>query len=281
MGLWHPHEKPMYGVLLNPHHPLAQGLVGCWLFNEGGGNIVYDLSGHGNHGTLGGGTAGYCPSWVAGKFGSALDFDGDNDYVEISHDPSIDFGDGSFTILLWVKGSSNDMDYEDRLFCKGTTSGGCGGGKRYEVSFTAPSSSWIVFTIDDNVTKSYIQRSNSPYLDNNWHQAVFLRDAENNKLKMFRDGKQDGAAVTDDTGDISNPCNLYFARRDPSESSPFLKISLDSVLMYNRALSEEEIWQLYTDPFCMFYHPLEAELLYAAAPSAVGTPTLTLLGVGR
>jgi len=54
MGLWHPYEKPMYGVLLNPYHPLARGLVGCWLFNEGGGNSVFDLSGYGNHGMLGG-----------------------------------------------------------------------------------------------------------------------------------------------------------------------------------------------------------------------------------
>lgn len=42
--------KPPYGVKLNRQHPLAQGLVGCWLMNEGGGNTVFDLA-SGNNGT--------------------------------------------------------------------------------------------------------------------------------------------------------------------------------------------------------------------------------------
>ena len=30
--------------VLNPGHPLSEGLVGCWLFNEGAGGLVQDLS---------------------------------------------------------------------------------------------------------------------------------------------------------------------------------------------------------------------------------------------
>lgn len=43
-------RKPPYGqIRLNRNHPLAKGLVGCWLMNEGGGNTVYDLSGKDNN----------------------------------------------------------------------------------------------------------------------------------------------------------------------------------------------------------------------------------------
>lgn len=34
--------KPPLGSQLNFSHPLSQGLVGCWLMNEGGGNLVND-----------------------------------------------------------------------------------------------------------------------------------------------------------------------------------------------------------------------------------------------
>ena len=52
--------KPPLGARLIPGHPLANGLVGCWLMNEGSGNKVYDLSGNGNSGTLTNG-----PEWKA------------------------------------------------------------------------------------------------------------------------------------------------------------------------------------------------------------------------
>ena len=38
-----PRKKPPYGSRLDPTHPLSQGLVGCWLFNEGGGNVCNNL----------------------------------------------------------------------------------------------------------------------------------------------------------------------------------------------------------------------------------------------
>ena len=49
--------KPPRGARLDPGHPLSRGVVGYWLFNEGVGGRVNDLSGNGNtgvwHGTLG------------------------------------------------------------------------------------------------------------------------------------------------------------------------------------------------------------------------------------
>jgi len=39
--------KPPVGVQLNRSHPLAKGLIGCWLFNEQTGNRILDLSGYG------------------------------------------------------------------------------------------------------------------------------------------------------------------------------------------------------------------------------------------
>jgi len=66
---------------------LAKGLVGWWKFDETNGTIAYDSSGNGNDGDLTNG-----PTWVSGKIGGALSFDGVNDYVEVPDDDSLDLG---------------------------------------------------------------------------------------------------------------------------------------------------------------------------------------------
>lgn len=44
--LWLPGQpKPPCGVQIDISHPLPRGLVGCWLFNEGGGPAINTISG--------------------------------------------------------------------------------------------------------------------------------------------------------------------------------------------------------------------------------------------
>jgi hypothetical protein len=69
--------------------------VGIWLFDEGKGDTVTDLSENGNEGTLNG------PEWVDGKFGKALSFDGKDDAIDIPDSDSINDVD-DLTMLAWV-----------------------------------------------------------------------------------------------------------------------------------------------------------------------------------
>jgi hypothetical protein len=64
-------------------------------FDEDSGNIAYDSSGNGNNGNLVNG-----PIWVDGEFGKALQFDGIDDFVNITNDFENVFN--SFTIDFWV-----------------------------------------------------------------------------------------------------------------------------------------------------------------------------------
>ncbi len=52
-------------------------LLGDWRFDEGGGDVAGDSSGHGNDGEIRG------ADWVKGKFGTALHFGGRDAYVTI------------------------------------------------------------------------------------------------------------------------------------------------------------------------------------------------------
>jgi hypothetical protein len=71
-------------------------------FNEGKGN-PRDSSGKGNHGTNNGAT------WTSGRFGSALSFDGIDNYVRIAGSPSLNITD-AITIEMWVKWLTKPSD---------------------------------------------------------------------------------------------------------------------------------------------------------------------------
>ena len=74
----------------------AQGLVAVYGFNEGSGTAVADVSGNSNHGTVSGAT------WTtAGRFGSALVFNGANAVVTIPNSASLRLTTG-MTLEAWV-----------------------------------------------------------------------------------------------------------------------------------------------------------------------------------
>jgi len=103
-------EVRIYNRALSPKevrdlYNWAPGPVGYWKMDEKtgtGSNAVKDTSGNGNHGTM---EASMTESdWVLGKYGSALDFDGSNDYVNVGSSPILNFSDnGNFSISIWIK----------------------------------------------------------------------------------------------------------------------------------------------------------------------------------
>ena len=83
-------------------------IVGLWLLDEGTGTAAADSSGNGNDGTLIGD-----PQWVNGKFGKAVQFDGDGDYIECADSDSLDMTD-QITVMCWFKVDKAMTVFEDR-----------------------------------------------------------------------------------------------------------------------------------------------------------------------
>ncbi len=75
------------------HSLLGSDLVGWWNFNEGSGTTARDISGYNNHGNIVGAT--YVDG-VPGTGGTALDFNGSGNYVQL---PEVT----GRSISLWVK----------------------------------------------------------------------------------------------------------------------------------------------------------------------------------
>ena len=89
---FHQNPKPLRGAMIDPTHPLSQGLFAALLFNEGTGSTVFDASGNGSHVT---GVA--SPPWAAGQHGSAGSLNGSNQYYT---NTTANFPTAAVTIVL-------------------------------------------------------------------------------------------------------------------------------------------------------------------------------------
>ena len=83
-----------------------ENVLGIWLFDEGNGNKINDSSGNGNDGQL---LLGGQSKWVDGKFGKALEFDGDQAFVEMKTPTNT--GRQGHTISLWVNPDRIQKDF--------------------------------------------------------------------------------------------------------------------------------------------------------------------------
>ena len=198
-----------------------RGLVGHWRFNEGTGSTAYDSSPEGNNGTI------YGASWVRGKFGYALKFDGTDDYVDCGSDESLNITD-AVTIEAWVKprGSYSDLSFPTIVRKEGA----------YALRFHYIDGSlqgivWI---------GGSIKVSNA--LENAWDTTkwtyfVFVYDGQ--YLRLYRDGVEavDPRAQTGAVDVTTN--NLGIGAT--GDGRYFFNGLIDEVRIYNRALSAEEI----------------------------------------
>jgi hypothetical protein len=73
------------------------GLVLHYSFDKSADSTLRDKSGSENHGQILGGTR-----WVKGEFGSALEFNGTDGYIDCGAKPSLNIGKAG-TIAFWFK----------------------------------------------------------------------------------------------------------------------------------------------------------------------------------
>ena len=173
-------------INFNREKRIIDGLVGARKFDEGSETIAYDSSGNNNHGTLYSGsnvcsnppTSG-CPTWVEGKFGKALRFDGIDDYVEVLDSPSLN--PTSITITLWVYQISRNPNDWTFLLSKS------GWGSYHLISEDRWPANQVGFTVRVNRTdyRLWTNSAIGPY----WSFLAFTYNATTGKQKAYFNGK--------------------------------------------------------------------------------------------
>jgi hypothetical protein len=113
--------------------------VAEWKLNENQGTIIQDTSGSGYTGAFAAGSS--APTWTIGKNGSALKFDGVNDYVSAANVTQL-AGASQFTIGLWIKANTKAewKTFISKFFNAsnniGVQLGGSGGGSQNDINIS-------------------------------------------------------------------------------------------------------------------------------------------------
>jgi hypothetical protein len=192
--------------------PASGGLVGAWGFDEGAGATLGDSTGNGGTGAVSGAT------WTAGKYGQALNFDG-NDLVTLG---DLDLT-GPFTVMAWMQTRSvhaggcaslvmKALDYGFEI-CQGRLYAGIGSG----TSWTARPSVALT-SADLNV----------------WKHVALTYDGTTLRFYIG------GALVRSKVGAHSSSNELLrFGRWNSNDE--FWNGLIDEVRIYNRRLSRAEV----------------------------------------
>lgn len=208
-----------------------------WKLNEGVGTLVSDyryLSSNGSYQ----GTAG--SQWVAGKYGTGLNFNGTNNYVSIAHRADLNFESPSaqFTLMGWIKTSSAGdntivskgrqtawvhMPWNLRVsagraqlfrWCEG---GGCGGVNAYFVNGT------------------------STTLNNGqWRHVAFVNESATSH-KIYVDGVLETTDTTTWNNTLTNTQNMEIGRYPNYTANTYTTGQIDDVKIYGSALTAQQI----------------------------------------
>jgi hypothetical protein len=211
-----------------------EGVFTYYPFNEGIGSTTQDMI-YGNNGTIIG------ASWVDGRYGKALSFDGTSNYVDCGDIAALNSA-SQFTLIGWIK--QNDNSRWERAFNKITDSS-------YDIS-VAPFAGSLFFEVG-NGENSYAYWSDygTEIPSGTWFHvaAVFDGGGATNpdKAKLYVNGVAKTLVFSGNfpssTADLTD-VNLTIGDQGYGDEDWFQGI-IDEVQIYNHALSAEEILELY------------------------------------
>jgi hypothetical protein len=211
----------------------SNGLVGYWKMDENNGTSINDSSGNNQTGSFVN-----SPEWLAGKYGSGVNFVSTtgSHYIRVDNSTYLNPAN-TFTVGFWVNFDNQWGSWDIVL---GTGRWENEGGWHFG-TWSSDSPGKISFH-----TASYAARNTSTTgtidLDDQWHYIIGTYD--NGIAKIYIDG-----VLKDSDSSIpyeSNSNKLIFGAGNNSDSPTYeFWGSIDEVRLYNRALSAEEVIDLY------------------------------------
>jgi Concanavalin A-like lectin/glucanases superfamily len=209
----------------------TEGLVGYWSFDNCDGR---DSSANANHGAVSG-----APVCVAGKIGNGLRFNGSTDWIVVPSSAS--FPKNAITLSYWVHRENNaigavlqnylskDLAFQSYLMDNGALTAGLwlgtpGFWTQYGSANTTP-----LPTLTD------------------WVHFAFTYENTTRRAKLYVNGVLMSDAVDADARAIVRESgNALYLGRNSSANVYHIRGVLDEVRIYDRALSSQEVGQLFS-----------------------------------
>ena len=199
------------GLVLNIDPSKSTSYVGL-------GNTIYDLSGFGNTGTLTNGPT------FSGLNGGNLIFDGSNDFIGVPSNSSLDIST-NLSAVVWMKLIATD-------------------GANHIIFSKTNSSSPFLSNYEAYLKNDVIYWWDSPTGRNttvtlsvgSWTQVVFVRSSTS--LLIYKNASLSNTITVNQVGPVVGD---FFIGKDPN--GQFLNFNLAQFILYNRALTQQEISQ--------------------------------------
>ena len=209
---------------------LPASLTALWRFDEGSGTLAYDTA----NGTAQNGTLIGTPTFVPGKIGNALQFNGTSQWVSVNSATDIN-PTAAISLAVWAKADAGATNWNASQ------------------TFLSKRNAYILGPV--NATSKSIQlrlhiggawktATFTPTFDlTQWHHYAATYDGANMKLYM------DGALVRTQaqTGAISPDTGVLAIGRDDGQARYF-KGTLDEARVYNTAITATDINALFNQP---------------------------------
>jgi len=226
---------------INWDDPLNKGLVAWYPMRQKGGNVLRDVAG-GHDGTLNGLMT--SDDWVASPETNslALDFDGIDDGVNTNWNFSA--GRGNFTLATWMKPASADLSGYSMLIGKDVAGQrdwafGIGG-------YTPGRLFFISLSPSDTDAAELVSSS---FAAGVWYHVV-MSFTNGTTPHLFIDGfrwntRNAGSGNGSWSPDFTATNDVFIGQREFSTFENYFSGSISDTRIYNRALSESEVHDLY------------------------------------
>lgn len=218
---------------------LQDGLVAHWTFDEGSGTIAHDSAGN-NNGVI------HDATWTTGKFGGALDFDGDKDYVTVPDNDSLT-PSSQISICFWVYNRGGQPAAIWKYASCPSEPDSPGNSRAYGISVSENGTRMEIFSAVNTI--DYITNYN-PVSLREWHHVVGTFNS--GQAALYVDGLLEASATLAVSSIMNDVQPLIiggcweYCGTDNFESR--WNGLADDVRIYNRALSAAEVSQLYAIP---------------------------------
>lgn len=164
---------------------------------------------------------------VSGKFGKSMEFDGTDDYVQVTDNANLRFDAASrdFSVFAWVKRAANGSDH-------------------YVISKEdADNDGWRILLTSTNTVQCSIDAidisSTATITDTNWHHIGCVVDRDGNG-QVYIDGSANGSSASISSEVMATTSNMRIGTRSYS-STNYFSGSIDDIRIFPYALTTTQI----------------------------------------